>query len=84
MKTYFVHDRNTDADYIVIPGRTVLKATPKVLADFLYAADFSRKQTDLPPGRPEDFGEVVAVLENDQLQIRNSDLWAERRESLEW
>lgn len=84
MKTYFVHDANKDADSIIIPGRTVLRATPKVRGDFLYAADFSRKQTELPPGRPEVYGEVVAVLEKDQLQIRNSDLWAERREALEW
>ena len=84
MKTYFVHNKDTGGDYIVIPGKTALRATPKLLADFLYAQDFSGKTSDLPPGLPADFGEVVAVLENDQLQILNSDLWTERKESLEW
>jgi hypothetical protein len=80
MSTYYVHDRQKDTDYIVVPGKTVLRVTPKIMSDFLYAADFSKRKSDLSPGQPEDFGEV---LENNQLRIRNSDLWAERKAALE-
>ena len=84
MKTYFVHNRDQDQDYLVVPGKTVLKATPRLLSEFLYAADLSQAETELQPGPPEAFGEVAAVLENDHLQILDQDLWDERRRELEW
>jgi hypothetical protein len=84
MKTYFVHNKDKDIDYIVIPQKTVLVATSKIFSDFLYSSDLSKKKTELKPGPPEAFGEIVAVLENDHLKILNQELWAERRQSLEW
>ncbi len=84
MDTYFVHNRDKDQDYIVVPGRTALLATPRLLSEFLYAADLSQVQTDLQPGPPESFGEIVAVLEGDHLKIMNQDLWDDRRQGLEW
>lgn len=84
MKTYFVHNKDKDLDYIVIPNKTVLVATPKLLSGFLYAEDLSQNKTEIKPGRPEDFGEILAVLEDEELQIINPELWHERREALEW
>ncbi len=83
-KSYFVYNKDKDVDYIVIPEKTVLIVNPKIFADFLYAEDLSSYTTDLQPGKPEDFGQVVAVLEDDHLQIINPELWSARRESLEW
>ena len=31
MRSYFVHNKEQDADYIVIPGKTALAATPKTI-----------------------------------------------------
>lgn len=84
MRSYFVYNKEQDADYIVIPGKTALNATPKVLSEFLYATDLSTWQTELTPDDPHSFGQIVAVLEDDHLQIIDSDLWAERRRALEW
>ncbi len=84
MKMYFVHNRGKDADYVVLPHQTVLLATPKVFNHFLYGADLSQWDSDLEPGPPEAFGEIVAHVQNDQLQILNQDLWDERRQSMEW
>ncbi|MFP4671438.1 MAG: hypothetical protein ACOCY5_01985 [Desulfohalobiaceae bacterium] len=84
LKTYFVYNKDKDVDYIVVPEKTVLVATPKTFADFLYAGDFSQHESELQPGQPEDFGEVVAILENDHLRIMNPELWSARRESMEW
>ncbi|MCF8106187.1 MAG: hypothetical protein K9K64_11945 [Desulfohalobiaceae bacterium] len=85
MKTYFVYNKDKDADYIVIPYQAVLAANPKVFADFLYAEDLSLRKTEFPPvSSPEDYGEVVAVLDKHHLQILNSDLWADRKQALEW
>ena len=84
MRSYFVHNTEQDTDYIVIPGKTALAATPKVLSEFLYAADLSTWPTEFEPDNPESFGKVVAILDNDHLQVMDSDLWEERRRSLEW
>jgi hypothetical protein len=84
MKTYFVHNRDQDQDYLVVPETTVLKVTPRLLSEFLYAADLSGIESELQPGPPESFGEIVAVLEHDHLQILNQDLWDERRRDLDW
>ncbi|MCF8038853.1 MAG: hypothetical protein K9K79_06010 [Desulfohalobiaceae bacterium] len=85
MKTYFVYDKDKDLDYIIVPHQVVLAADPKVFADFLYAEDLSLRETEFPPvSSPEDYGEIVAVLDRHHLQIIDSDLWAQRKQELEW
>ena len=84
MKMYFVHNREKDADYVVLPHQTVLSATPKVFNHFLYGADLSQWNSEMPPGPPEAFGEIVAYVENDQLHILHPELWSERRQFMDW
>ncbi|MDZ7760375.1 MAG: hypothetical protein U5L00_08990 [Desulfovermiculus sp.] len=84
MRSYFVHNKKQDTDYIVISGKTALTVTPKVLSEFLYAADLSTWPTEFEPDEPHSFGQIVAVLDGDHLQVMDSDLWEERRRSLEW
>lgn len=84
MQTYFVHNQEQNADYIVIPGKTVLSVTPKIFSEFLYAQDLSTHPSEFTPQDPKSLGTIVAVLEGNHLRIMDSDLWADRRQSMEW
>ncbi len=84
MEAFFVHNREQERDYIVIPGRAAIEVTPRVLTDFLYETKaFSDWESEREPkeiGPAKDFGTVVASKEADQLRIYDAELWHERRE----
>jgi hypothetical protein len=87
MEAFFVHNREQDLDYIVIPDRAAVAVTPKVLSDFLYEskgfADWKGERDPKEVGPPEAYGKVVASREGDQLRILDAELWHERRELYE-
>lgn len=84
MEAFFVHNREQDRDYVVIPGRAAVAVTPKVLSDFLYEtkgfADWKGDRDPKEVGPAEGFGKVIASREGDQLRILDAELWHERRE----
>ena len=82
MKAFFVHDKNKQADILVVPERDCLIPVNRAVMEMFIAVapDFTRhKGHGLNSLPPESFGHIIATRESDgDVCIVDGYIWQQR------